>query len=68
VAAPAFGPAAYTGPDDVDDATIVDEEPAISGTSSDLPTPDSYATLAASSDPAGPVDVGDDRAREAEPG
>lgn len=29
--------------------------------------PTSYATLAASSDPARPVDVGDDRAREAEP-
>ena len=30
-------------------------------------SPTSYASLAASSDPAGPVDVGDDRAREAEP-
>ena len=34
---------------------------------SDLARPDPYATLAPSSDPAGPVDVGDDRAREAEP-
>jgi hypothetical protein len=33
----------------------------------DLFAPDSYATLAATPDPAGPVDVGDDRARGAEP-
>jgi hypothetical protein len=64
-AAPAFAPAAFPGWDD-DDDTIAFEEPAMSGTSIDLATPDSYATLAASSDPAGPVDVGDDRAREAE--
>ncbi len=38
-----------------------------SGSPDSLARTDPYATLAASSDPAGPVEVGDDRARGAEP-
>ena len=38
------------------------------GTARDLARPDPYATLAASPDPVGPVEVGDEGARGAEPG
>jgi hypothetical protein len=53
-----------------EDATIVYAVPSAdpdSDSFDDLFAPDSYATLAATPDPAAPVDVGDDRARGAEP-
>ncbi len=60
-------PGAYPGWDD-DDATLAYEEPAVSATARDLAAPNPYATLAASPDPVGPVEVGDEGARGAEPG
>ena len=60
-------PGAYPGWDD-DDATLAYEEPAVSATARDLARPNPYATLAASPDPVGPVEVGDEGARGAEPG
>jgi hypothetical protein len=57
---------AFPGWDDDDDTTAY-EEPAMSGTARDLARPDPYATLAASPDPARPVEVGDEGARGAEP-
>jgi hypothetical protein len=61
-------PGAYPGWDVDDDATLAYEEPAVSATARDLARPDPYATLAASPDPVGPVEVGDEGARGAEPG
>src|SRR6185312_15940426 len=68
-AAPASSaPVAYPGWAIDDEATRAYEEPAVSATARDLARPDPYATLAASPDPVGPVEVGDEGARGAEPG